>query len=289
MRDFQFAFILGNPRSGTSLFRLMLNAHPSVIAPPECGFMQWWYNKYNDWEQKDNFSNRMNQFIEDLFNSKKIESWHLCKADLRVFLQKQSPKNYNELTACVYLAYGNKRSTAEVLIDKNNYYIHYLDLLTKMWPKAKFIHLIRDGRDVACSYRGVNKLNTKSVFKPILPEKIEDIAEEWMENNFQISQLSKSYDYLLVRYEDLLEKPENTLDIVCNYLNLNFDSQVLSYYELKEAFLTEPKETLDWKLKTKEKPDAKRIGQYHTTLNKEEVTIFEGIAAKELKKYGYNE
>lgn len=287
MRDFQFAFILGNPRSGTSLFRLMLNAHNKAIAPPECGFMQWWYEKYFNWEIKDNFSNRLNQFIEDLFSSKKIESWNLDKMDLKEFIQKQNPNNYNELTACVYLAYGNKRSVADVLIDKNNYYIKHLDLLTKIWPSAKFIHLVRDGRDVVCSYRELNKLNTKSDFKPILPEKIEDIAKEWTENNIHISQLSNTYKYTLVRYEDLLENPEFSLEKVCNFLDIDFDTQMLKYYELKEDFLIEPKETLDWKKKTQEKPDLKRIGQYYSVLNNEEVQDFERIAKQQLEEYGY--
>lgn len=287
MRDFQFAFILGNPRSGTSLFRLMLNAHPSVIAPPECGFMQWWYNKYYDWEQKDNFTNRLDQFLEDLFNSKKIEIWNIEKIDIKEYIQNQSPKNYNELTACIYLAYGYKRAEVNCIIDKNNYYIHHLDWLTKMWPKAKFIHIIRDGRDVACSYRGVNTLKTVSEYKPILPQKIENIAEEWVKNNINIRELFGAYKYHLVRYEDLLKHPAKTLGKICEYLEINFDNQMLMYYDLKEDYLKEPKKTLDWKKKTKEKPDPKRIGQYLSVLDKDEIESFENIAVKQLQEYGY--
>ncbi|MEQ8625755.1 MAG: sulfotransferase [Vicingaceae bacterium] len=288
MLDYNFAFILGNPRSGTSLLRLMLNAHKNIIAPPECGFMQWWHKKYCYWEEGDNFSKQLDEFIEDLFTSKKIETWNIIASDLKEYIQKKRPKNYNELSACVYLTYGTKRKHAKCLIDKNNYYIQHLELLTEMWPKAKFIHLIRDGRDVACSYRGVNKLETKSAYKPILPQKIEDIAEEWVQNNMLINQLSTKYEYLLIRYEDLLNDSKNSMIKICEYLGLSFDSQMLSYYESKEKFLTEPEETLDWKQKTKEKPDSKRIGQYHSALNEVEVAIFESIAAKELKKYGYN-
>ena len=41
-------FIIGNPRSGTSLFRIMLSCHPEIIVPPECGFIQWWHDKYQN-------------------------------------------------------------------------------------------------------------------------------------------------------------------------------------------------------------------------------------------------
>jgi len=287
MPKINFAFILGNPRSGTSLLRLMLNAHMNIISPPECGFMQWWYEVYKDWNLNDNCSERLDDFIEDLFNSKKIESWCLDKMVLKKFIQKQQPANYNELSTCVYLSYGKKTDNIQYIIDKNNYYIHYLDWLVAMWPNSKIIHLVRDGRDVACSYRGVNGLETTSLYKPNLTQNIDEIAKEWRQNNLNINQLSNDFEYLLVRYEDLLNHPKKVLKKICNFLNLRFDSQMLKYYELEEVFLTEPKETLDWKKKTREKPDISRIGQYHSVLNIEEIKIFENIAKNQLQAYGY--
>lgn len=287
MRDFKFAFILGNPRSGTSLFRLMLNAHSHIIAPPECGFMQWWYEKYKDWSAIDNKTQRLEEFLDDLFTSKKIETWQLNEEELYSIIRNEQPVDYNELTSCVYLAYGVKRERAKLLVDKNNYYIHHLDWLKQMWPNAMFIHLVRDGRDVACSYRGVHKLKTTSNFKPQLPQCIEEIAEEWTQNNHRIESEISNFAYHLIRYEDLVQMPEQSLKKVCHFLGLSFEKSMLSYYELKDDSSIEPKETLDWKRKTREMPDTKRIGQFRQLLSKSEKTNFEKISEKQLKLYGY--
>ncbi|MGB0789818.1 MAG: sulfotransferase, partial [Marinirhabdus sp.] len=70
-------FILGNPRSGTSLLRLMLNQHSSIVAPPESGFSLWWLHKYGNWCKADNAPQKINGFIDDVLSSRKIETWHL--------------------------------------------------------------------------------------------------------------------------------------------------------------------------------------------------------------------
>lgn len=287
MKNIDFAFILGNPRSGTSLFRLMLNANRQIVSPPECGFMQWWYEKYKDWKIEDNNSSRLDFFINDLFKSKKIETWQLQKDRIKEIIISNQPQSYNQLSSCIYLAYGKKNEKVNLLIDKNNYYIHHLDWLKHVRPNAKYIHLIRDGRDVACSYKNIEKLKSKSVYKPNLPQTVDEIAKEWVNNNLLIKQLSDNYDYLLIRYEDLIIDTKTTLKKVCSFLNVEFDSKMESYYEFKEDFLKEPKETLEWKLKTKERPDKSRIGQYKQMLSDTEISIFEKIASKQLNIYGY--
>jgi hypothetical protein len=73
-------FIIGNPRSGTTLLRLMLNKHSEIIVPPEAGFLVWLYKNL----KVDYFNNGYKIFLEDLKATNKIESWNL---------------NYNELEA----------------------------------------------------------------------------------------------------------------------------------------------------------------------------------------------
>src|SRR5690606_17674480 len=96
-------FILGNPRSGTSLFRLMMNSHRRVGAPPECGFLHWWYGKYGGWSVADGRNpEKVDKFIADLLTSKKIESWELVASELRRYLLNIQPANYGALTAACY-------------------------------------------------------------------------------------------------------------------------------------------------------------------------------------------
>lgn len=282
-------FILGNPRSGTSLFRLMLNQHSEIVAPPECGFLQWWYNKYKDWTAKDNFSKRLDLFLEDIFTSKKIETWELNRNLLRKYILTKNPQNYGDLAECVYLTYDSHPENIRVIADKNNYYINHIPELKNIWPDALFIHLIRDGRDVACSYLDVNKLQTNSPYKPQLPKSVEQIAKEWTKNNFKISQLKEdnSEKYLLVRYEDVVLNTQKTLTKVCNFFDLDFELGMLEYYKLSGAKKPEPLQTLDWKKKTLEQPDQNKINRYKIDLTEEQIYLFNKIASTELDYYGY--
>ncbi len=68
-------FILSNPRSGSSLLRVLCDSHQKITVPPECGFTEWWYSKYLDWKVEDNFSYRFLDFCSDLKSSRKFETW----------------------------------------------------------------------------------------------------------------------------------------------------------------------------------------------------------------------
>lgn len=282
-------FILGNPRSGTSLIRLMLQQHSNIVAPPESGFMQWWFNKYKNWKIDDNSDNEVDKFLDDLFTSKKIETWNLSRNNLKNNILQKKPKNYGELMAIIYMAYKFYSENLKVIVDKNNYYINHLEDIKQIWPEAKFIHVVRDGRDIACSYLDVNKLKTRSPYKPKLSTSIERIAYEWIENNRKIFKLSEHYleKYILIKYEDIVFKPKETLSKICKFLDVVFEPEMLTYYKKKSNKYIEPTETIDWKKKVLEKPDWKKVGRHKKELSKEQIELFNKIASNDLIFYGY--
>lgn len=289
MENNNTTFILGNPRSGTSLFRLMLNSHPNIVCPPESGFGHWWLAKYNDWSITDLESTRLNDFLRDLFSSKKFETWYLNKEEVREFILKRRPEDYAGLISCIYLAYGQNPDEIKVLADKNNYYIHHIEDLEKIWPNSKYIHIIRDARDVACSYIDNAKLRTDSPYKPDLSTDIDFIANEWCENNQKIAFLKKSNpeNYLLVKYEDLILNTMETLVRCTSFLNVDFSDQMLNYFKNSDVKKIEPIATIDWKRKTMEKPDKNRVKRYLTDLDDKQQKRFLDIAKSSLEEYGY--
>jgi len=284
-------FILGNPRSGTTLFRLMLNAHPEIVSPPECGFLHWWYRKYYDWNMNCNNLSKVDEFIADLQTSKKIETWNLNFLKLKDDIIKKKPENYNQLGEIIYAFYGTQKGkTFQVIADKNNYYINYLDDLQKIWQDAKYILIVRDGRDVACSYKNLKTLASNSPYKPTLPTSIKLIAREWLRNNENVSIFFTAIpddSAIIVRYEDILLNTEVELSKVCSFLNVHFDEKMLDYYISNSQNNDEPQSTIDWKKKTLEKPDKKNIGKYKIELNEYEVKEFNNIAGKLLHKFNY--
>jgi len=283
-------FILGNPRSVTSLLRLMMNSHSLVVSPPESGFLHWWSKKYADWQQEDVLTSRMKEFIGDLATSKKIETWNLNFAQLQEYLFSKRPASYAELGEQIYAYYGiasGKKPTA--VVDKNNYYIHHLKELKQVWPDAYFIHLVRDGRDVACSYLEMKSINSDSIYKPVLTDDISKIAMEWKTNNQRIFDFLSTMEpaqVKVIRYEDLILDSRKTLGEVCHFLNMSFDQNMLNYHEEKNH--DEPAQTMDWKKRTLDPPDKERVGRYKNSLSAIEITQFNSIAGEILQKFSYS-
>ncbi|RNC83671.1 MAG: sulfotransferase [Balneola sp.] len=284
-------FILGNPRSGTSLLRLMLTEHKSMIIPPECGFIQWWFDKYQDWSDQlsdIHYERKVLQYVEDLKTSRKIETWDFDFELLTQFLNKKRPSTYSELCLLVIEAYAiQKNKMVRYLGDKNNYYLSYLELIGELFPNAKYISIIRDGRDVACSYLSMKKVHSNSDYKPKLASSIEEIAEEWSSNINRIKLFLdkiKVEDSIWVRYEDLITNTEEELSRITSFLDISFEKQMLDYYKSNN----EPNELLAWKKKTQEKPDVKNIGKFRFELTPDEIIEFETIAGPMLKKFKYD-
>lgn len=262
-------FIIGNPRSGTSLLRIMLNSNNSIVVPPECGYIQWWYFKYKDWPVGGNLQN----FIDDLRTSKKIETWQLDYKLLYEYLKENQPESYQSLIFKVIEFYGfskhNKFKT-DVLGDKNNYYINHLEQLKQIAPKAKFIFIVRDPRDVYCSYKGIAKLNSASAYVPNLPQDLDGFIKSWNQNQKQIIEFIKELNwsnYHILNYEDLVSNTQFELKEICNFLEVNFTDEMLSYYTSND----EPQDLLDWKKKTLKPPDVSSIGQYSKLLQIDEI------------------
>ena len=165
-----------------------------------------------------------------------------------------------------------------------------MEELIGLYPHARFIHLVRDGRDVACSYKNLKQLTSGSDNFPNLTDNIGEIAAEWAENNDAIAdflQAEASANSLLVKYEDLIVSPEETSKTICEFLGVPFDKTMLEYDRLNRQNNLEPAATLDGKMNTLNKPDKTRIGRYAKLLSKEEIKKFNSRAAGTLERYGY--
>jgi len=281
-------FIIGNPRSGTSLLRIMLTSHPLICIPPECGYIQWWYTKYENWSIIDTLNKRsVLSYIADLKSSKKIETWNLDFELIHEMIHRLKPHNYADLCLTVIKAFAfQKNKTPEFLGDKNNYYLNYLKLLNTIFPKAKYIGIIRDGRDVACSYREIAQINLDLNYKPVLPLQINEIAHEWLHNNEKLDAFGHQIDkdrFVIIRFEDLLHNTKSMLKTLTKFLDIEYSEEMLHYHHYQH----EPKETMYWKTKLKELPDVKKIGQYTNILTKDEIILFNNIAKKILLQYNY--
>lgn len=275
-------FILGNPRSGTSLFRLMVNSHPNAIVPPECGFVDWLYNEYGDIKLTDDI---YKSFIKDLFRTKKFESWGISADQLLSSFRGKKPSNYLELVRLVYLEYAKKigKKHVDVFGDKNNYYMSHIDRLERIFPNCKKVFIVRDGRDVACSYLELKNKNIISRYKPDLSGNIEEIAKEWLQSTKIMEHWSQK-GALTIRYEDLVCDPKSVLTKVCNFISIEYTNLMLDFYKNND----EPNEFKAWKSKTFEPVKSSSLGRFKEELGSEQIELFERIAAEGLLSCGYS-
>lgn len=281
-------FIIGNPRSGTTLLRLMLNKHQNISVPPEAGFLVWLYERYSDFT----FNKKsVDDFVQELSNTTKIEHWNLDFFELNKFILSEKPDNFSTLMDNVYFFYvkNNLNKDAFLYGDKNNFYLHKIDLLSSIYKNAKFIHIIRDGRSVAVSYKELKKKVIQDKYAPNLPDNINNIAQEWISNinkiNNSFEKLNSSLVYT-VRFEDLVLEPEKTLMKICLFLNIDYDNEMLNYYKTTEEEGLEPSSFLKWKDKNKKPLQEEEVYKYKKN-STVELEQFEKIAQGLLSRYKY--
>jgi len=267
-------------------------SHSEIFIPPECGFIIWLQNTYGAWEKKDNNNIvKLDAFIDELFECKKMDTWKLNKTDVKEKILANQPMNYAELCAVIYITYAiSIEKETSIWGDKNNYYLNHLPELLELYKTGKFLHIVRDGRDVACSCREVMDAKTDSPYAPKLDTNIEDIAKQWSNDvskiDIFVAQLSDN-NSMTIKYEDLVSEPEATVRKICKWLSIPFEASVTDFYKENKEKKLEPDMTLDWKKRTLEPISSKTVGRYSRLLSEDEQHDFCTTAYDMLKKFGY--
>jgi len=279
-------FIIGNPRSGTTMFRLMLTCHPNIVIPPESGFLITCYNLYHDFQGG---KEKLEYFVKDVLNSDKMEEWKIPHQELLNYIVSVTPSSYHELVSGVYKFYSKiHQNDKRRWGDKNNYFLNHIDTIAKLFPDAIFLHLVRDGRDVACSYRNLSEVTGKHA--PNLPKSVRQAAIHWRDN---LVKIRNSFDTIgwdrvyELRYEDLVTNPEAILQKVCDFIGEDFHPDMLKFYHMNERYGLEPKTFDAWKGMTKQKITTSRVGYWHSDMFSEDVYLYELEAGPMLSTYNY--
>ncbi|MGH2752260.1 MAG: sulfotransferase family protein [Actinomycetota bacterium] len=205
-------FIIGSARSGTTLLRMMLNAHPEVAVPPESRFV-------TDLYRTDEVVTE--EFLERLAAHTRWPSWETPIADVRARIGGRARIPHTEAVEAAYETFARARGKSR-FGDKTPRYIEELPLLARLWPRAKFVHLVRDGREVALSFGDV----------PFGPKTVARAARLWSDRVVQGIERGRPLGpdrYLEMHYEDLLDNPRQEMEALCRFLELDFDPAMLDY------------------------------------------------------------
>jgi hypothetical protein len=279
-------FIVASPRSGSTLLRLMLSCHPEICVPQEAGFLITLFVGFRDYSGD---SEETVEFVEKLLQSGKFENWKISREELLQGIHFRNPQNYSELIDAVYRIYIDVwQPSKSIWGDKNNFFLNRIGRIHECFPKAKFVHLVRDGRDVACSYRGLSSINGEHA--PNFSTDLVSAANGWKANINKIDNSLKKIredQKLIVRYEDLVLNPTDELSRICGFLGVAFNTEMMNYHAETYAHHYEPASFDKWKGLNKSGITKSRIGRWKREMFADNVFFFQKIAGKELESHGY--
>jgi lipopolysaccharide transport system ATP-binding protein len=281
-------FVVGVPRSGTTLLRMMLDSHPQLAIPPETGFLPAVAALPPEGEAA------RERFRDVVLGAESWPDFHLGEDALAARLAALVPFTLTAGLRAFYGLYAERFGKARWGDKTPSHGLHMPEIL-RLLPEARFVHVIRDGRDVLASVRPL-------WFAP--GTSVEAIARDWAERIGRTRELSRECPhYLEVRYEDLVREPEATLREVCGFLALPFHPGLLAYHRRSAERLLEHegRRRADGSLwLTREDrqrqqsgvtrpPDPSRIGRWREVLTAEEAARFHGVAGEMLGALGYEE
>lgn len=285
-------FVVGAPRSGTTMLRLMLDAHRDLAIPPETYFItkaaKRWHRPRPALRQRD----RVEVHLETVTEHRRWPDFHLDADAYRERVRAVRPETLGDAVREFYAMYAEKVGKPR-WGDKTPFYVRKMDVIQEALPEARFIHLIRDGRAVA--------LSIKDLW--FGPDTIEGCAEFWVERIDEARELARRIDhYIEVRYEDLVRDPEPQLRRIAEFCELPWDERMVRYYEHVDeriAIETPPEEVApDGRVVSTEErkkimenvsrpPDPTRIDRWKTDMAAEDRAKFEAIAAPRLRELAY--
>jgi hypothetical protein len=233
-------FIVGCPRSGTTLLQSLIAAHPLVFSIPETHFFPHIVSKRRIYRlagiSSRNAGDQLIKFMKlvgyDGFTDKVSKSPISVKQYTEVFT-----RTLDSLTIS-----KEKRIWAE----KTPRHLYYIKYIEKYISKAKFIHLLRNGSDVVASLYDVCRRYPEDWAGP---RSIDQCLQRWItDTEITFSYQNKS-SHLLIAYEDLIQNPKNIVAAVCDFLSLHFSDEILEKYKSATTNLILPGEK--WKRSVK--------------------------------------
>lgn len=203
-------FVVGCPRSGTTLVRLMLDKHPHLAVPPETHFVV----------QGSGPHEPVDAALERILAHSRFPDLNLAADRVRDEVARQRPGNYPDLVRCLYGLFARDRGKQR-WGDKTPHYVNHVPRLLELFPDAQFVHVIRDGREVAASVYAQGWADSVSAAAAFWHRTVAD-GRAWL--------WLGPGRYHELRLASLISSPEETLVELCRFLGEPYSPQMLEYH-----------------------------------------------------------
>jgi len=271
-----FPFVVGCGRSGTTLLRAVLDSHSQLAIPGESHFLTPMLDDRARYERDGEFE--QNLFLADLGESERFLLWGLSAEEVRDALAESNSLDLPQAIRVLYAVYATCQGKPRYG-DKTPNHVLRIPLFAGVFPEARFVHVIRDGRDVALSLINLSEWGPKDVGTAAL--RWRQFVEAGRRGATQID----PGRYLEIRYEELLTTPDEALLRLCGFVDLPFEKTMLRYYERADSLLrtvSVPHSHASLRL-----PLTRGLRDWRTQMTDDDQAIFDSVAGDLLGELGY--
>jgi hypothetical protein len=268
-------FIVGIGRSGTTLIRQMINSHSKIAIPYESHFITKYIKSISTYGDLNDDSN-LTKLLSDITSEDILNDWDF-KLTVDEFFEKIEERNLSSIFNVFFSCYAQHHGKC-IWGDKSDYLDRMFEI-KQLFPDAKFIHIIRDGRDVANS---VMKMTWG-------PSSIGSAANWWAEGvrlGYSMGRMLDNNHYIEVRYEDLVLEAQPTLQKLCDFIGVDYEEKMLDFYKDSKKHI--PQRLLNQHYNADIPPNTQRVFSWKNELSKLDNDVFQSIAGDVLSEFDYS-
>jgi Sulfotransferase family len=291
-------FIVGPGRSGTTLVRSILSAHPRITIPAETHFL---LHAANHGLRLREAPKDFNKFWEYFKKSVQFASLDISEASCLRFLEMRKSYSFKDIFDSILVVCQEKAGKPRVG-EKTPDHAAFIGYLLDWYPDARIIFLQRDPRAMTAS-----QLKTPWVKEKLVPrswrsalvvgshlEMVAFLARYWSDQyDMFFAPFQKDARVMLLKYEDMIHNPEENLRRICRFIEEDFDEIMISGH--KE--LSGPSDRLDdkhwpeWHQSHFERSrgpvKADSLNKWRAELRPMDLMMIEGRCEAEMRKAGY--
>ena len=261
-------FIVGSPRSGTSLMRNILNRHPRIGICGETHFHHYVYKRRRSFGDLSDLKNRR-RLIEEYLALKRLR-FITDPAGLTETLLREGTSYQALFTS--FVKYHSVAGSKQRWGEKTPQHAFFAETLCEWYPAGTILHMIRDPRDVVASLQ----------WMPWAPDTVVPNAHRWLSCNLGAHRCSGAPQYFPVHYEALAARPEQEVARICERLGEEYFPGLLD--PLGHQVFPPP---VPWTQSAAKPITTERLGSWRQELSAKQVALIEWIVGRHMETFGY--
>lgn len=272
-------FIVGAPRSGTTLCERILDAHPDIAIADEVIFFDVILKARSVVPELDS-PERIRQFFDLLPRMDHVRYWRNVEGvlgEVRQRLEADPGASYQRFFLYLMQAYARQQGATRYG-DKTPWNIRHLETIVRWFPDARIIHMVRDPRAHVASKRRLPRTS-----QDVLTSTVKWRVDLDAAGRFARSELATPERLMEVRYEDLVSDPEPAVQRICRMVGVPYQPEMLQFQRHSEVmFKDQP-----WKEGVFRPLSSDGIDRWRAELNPAQGLLIELLAAPAMRRYGY--